>query len=791
MRKIGGLLFMLCSYFAQAQIVIQVVDEQHQNVIGAVVTIMPDSLINITNANGIVRYEQVSKGLKTLKVQFMGYESPVLQLDYTGDSLYREMTLQEKPALLDKVTIHGDKAKQDATLAMEYVNQSFLEAQQQDNLSATLDKLAGVSSITTGTGIGKPVIRGLSANRVLVTSNGIKQEGQQWGNDHGLEVDPYRVERLELVKGPASLQYGSDAMGGVINILPSAPPQHNSIAANWKNTYKTNNQQWASSLKVGANRKDWFITGRYTYLRSGDYQVPASQFTYNGYVLPIENNRLKNTATKENHFSLHAGHSNQHHIIRLSYQRYQQQMGLFTGAIGIPRSYSLQHDDNYRDIDVPHQKVTHQKWSLEQTYFFKKSHLNINLGIQENDREERTFPEFHSTPDVDPGNTLALGLLLRTYTANAHLDQHLLDNLSLVVGGDAQYQENNIAGFDFLLPPFNTLRSGIYAITEFTPGKPDSAQQQNTLWQAGLRVDYGENHNAAAGRGVYSSGGNLLDSLRVNAQDQSFFNWSGSIGFRHKWTEKDLLFRGHLGKSFRLPYLNETASNGMHHGTFRHEVGTPGLQPEQGYQLDASLAYFSDKWQAELATYANYFANYIYLTPTARFSRLPEAGQLFEYAQHNAFYTGFEAEFTTQLHPMLALLHQWEYVWNINLETGLPLPFTPPASAYSQLNFQPANHYIFHDSRLWLSHEWAFAQNRVNRNELATPGYHVIGIGLRTSIHIQKQVFQIGIRVDNLLNTPYLKHLSRYRLLGLPEQGRNISLTLSIPLQKSLKTTPK
>jgi len=227
-----------------------------------------------------------------------------------------------------------------------------------------------------------------------------------------------------------------------------------------------------------------------------------------------------------------------------------------------------------------------------------------------------------------------------------------------------------------------------------------------------------------------------------------------------------------IGKSFRIPSPAETVSNGVHHGTFRHELGTPDLQSEHGYQLDISGAWRLPKNRLEVSTYFNYFDKFIYLRPTAKFSPLPDAGQLYQYTQNDAIYAGLEGSWQWDVFSFLQFRQNAEYVWNYNLDSRTPLPFTPPASIRTELEYHVSRLQKLENIYFNINSHYFFAQHRVDKNEPATPDYHLLSTGAGLSVGR----IQLNLEVQNLLNIKYLNHLSRYRILNIPEQGRNFIL---------------
>ncbi len=788
MRLFSFFLIIFLNSTAIGQISGVVLDENHTPLPSATILVLPDSLLTTTNGEGRFSFADVSHGSYELRTSYVGYGRDITFVQVVKDEVKDiRIVLYPDKQLLETIVVSEEHAKQEETLQTEHVHADFFQKNLEGTFAQSIEKLAGISAINVGVGIAKPVIRGLSSNRIIVNHQGIKQESQQWGSDHGLEIDQFDVERVEIIKGPGSLQYGSDGLGGVINIMPAKILSKNSLEGNIIGVYKTNNEHWGGSAKLGVNIEDWFLTARYSQQDFADYQVPSNIFSYNGFDLPILNERLKNTAGNESNISFSAGVKKNWGITRLNYSHYALEAGLFSGAVGVPRSYALTDDGNYRDIDVPQQKVDHYRISLNQTFFFGDDHLALDIGLQRNLRQEFSQPEFHSIPLSqleDPNDKLALELLLETFSIASHYELRTSLDWKNIVGINAQWQRNKRSGFEYLLPDFRTFRGGIYSITE-------KEIHENWLINGGLRLDLGHNDTEFYRQYVWDSNENIVDSLISPSTNDLFFNWSASVGTNLTLKDGKWILKANFGKSFRVPYPAETVSNGIHHGTFRHEMGTADLDSEHGYQIDLGAYWKFGKFNGNLAFYFNYFDNYIYLGPTfpARFSPLPESGQIFQYRQDDAIYTGFELQWNWDVMDWIALNQAVDFVQSYNPKTKLALPFTPQPAIRTDINFSPIESSWLEDFYIEISHQHHFAASgslRIDRSEQATPAYELWDLGVGSTLHFGKQEINIKCQVQNLLDTRYLAHLSRYRIINVPEQGRNIVLTIKVPFSGKL-----
>lgn len=746
---------------------------------GAAVEIHELDLTVLTDSSGTYHFKNLLPALYHLHITHIGYSASTVSVSVLEPNQTAHFTLKATSIELQEILVESNHFKTGAkehTLAMEILDAAFLRDKGRGTLAHALEDIPGLNSINTGVGIAKPVIRGMSHNRIIVSHQGIKQEGQQWGSDHGLEIDVFEPGRIEIIKGPSSLRYGSDGLGGVINIFSPRLPADNTLGGSFQSIYKSNNNLFGTSAMVQGNRDNRVFRVRLSAQDFADYKVPAKEFTYNSYILPIYDNRLKNTAGKEINFSLMTGIKRNWGYSTVTASNYHQKGALFVGAVGIPRSYQLTPDGNNRNIGLPYQQTNHLKVISNTSILLGSNWAEIDLGYQSNYRQEHSSPHAHGK---EQKGTQAHALHLQTLSANLRLYRQKKVSSS-VWGIQLEGQKNTRKGFEYLLPEFRRFGAGVYLTEEF------SWQNRYTL-SGGVRADYGVtdidetreliNREQMEPR-FYVRNENLL---------KHFGNLSGSLGFSW-YPSYDFNFKLNLGTSFRMPTPNELAVNGIHHGTFRHELGNAQLKSERGYQVDVNFSY-QKKFISLVATgFGAYYQDYIYLSPTSRFSSsldpdaFPEGGQIYQFTQNNAVYGG--GEFAVDFHPLhpLHIKSTFECVYNLNTDTRLPLPFTPPPAIFSEINYElDLERGILRDIQMGVNLRNTFAQSRTDRNETPTAGYHLIGARIGGKIHVGRFSAQLSLSGQNLTNRAYINHLSRYKLLNLPEQGRNFTINLFIP----------
>ncbi len=729
-----------------------------------------------TDLHGDFLISGLDHGKYILQFTYIGYDTLVVEVDLHSQDMHLDIQLKSSNIELGEVIVVGDHFRTgriEQSQTVQSIDAEFLKQQNSGTLINSIQKIPGINAINTGVGIAKPVIRGMSFNRVLVMDKGIKQEGQQWGADHGLEIDQYDPERLEIIKGPSSLLYGSDAIGGAIRILPPVLPAGDHLKGDFFATYKSNNQLIGTSLGLQGSKNDGFFRMRLSTQDFGDYTVPATSFIYNGYVLPIYNNQLKNTAGNERNFSMSGGIHKNWGATTLTVSNFHQKAGLFPGATGIPREYQLEDDGESRNIDLPRQLVNHLKIISNTILILGDNWMEMDLGYQYNDRKEEGEPHAHGyqpTPDGD----LALGLDLQTVSANIRYSSSLSEKMSGIIGLQGQWQDNKQVGFEFLLPSFRSGNVGAYLYQEFMPNHQFSLS-------AGIRYDYGFRDIDEHVEPDYSTPVENDSILRNPEIERHFNDLSAAIGFSY-YPGINFNTKVNIGTSFRMPAPAELSSNGVHHGTFRHERGNPDLNSERGIQADWNLTYQKNRLYSLFTTFIGYFDNYIYLAPQSEFSTLPAGGQIYQYTQHDALFTGFEFDIEYEFIKNLYFRTAAEYVWNKNLETRLPLPFTPPFSIYGELEYgkSAANSWIDYYF-INVNYHYYADQNRVDRNERPTPEYDLLTVSAGFDFRLENQIARFRLSVHNLLDKAFMNHLSRYRLLNLPEQGRNIVVSIRMP----------
>ncbi len=658
---------------------------------------------------------------------------------------------------LDEMVISGSAAPrvEVATLPVVSVSPGELSLHMGHSLMDALSHTEGVQSMDIGVGFSKPMIRGLGFQRVVVTENGVKQEGQQWGADHGLEIDAFHVDGVRVVKGPASVLYGSDAMGGVIEILPTKIPLRDTLYGECLAQHQSVSTGLSGSAMLAWKKSRVFSQIRYTERHWGDYYVPADSFTYLTMRLPIIGRRLKNTAGIERSGNGLIAYRCKKYEGRLNFSDNYQKSGFFSGAHGIPDHNNLQPDDSRWNIDLPYSVVNHLKVSSNNRWTTDKFQTTFVWTYQRNHREE--WSRFHThvvgqqAPEVDPDKELMLDL--QTVSSKLQLRLTHSDVWEHYVGISSMWQKNGIGGYGFLIPSYRRSEYGVYYLANYT---------LNNTWvlNASARYDIGHIQTNEHGSDV-------------GAVDRNFNDYSLALGAAFSPTSQQ---KWHLsfGRAYRLPSANELTSNGVHHGAFRHELGDSSLVGERGWQADVSYSFQNKRWDLSVSPFFSYYPHFISLHPTGRWSELPDAGQIYQYVDARATFCGGEARVKVKLVRDFYYEFSGEYVNSFDYDSHTATPFSPPASMRNTLSWEAKRWQTYAECHSVAS------QKRVCHNEDETPGYNLMNVGGKVDFPMDKRNLSFLVNVRNLLNTFYLNHLNFYRKIDLPESGIDIQTTIRL-----------
>ena len=743
------------------------------------------------NAEGSFSFSGIDGGNYLIEVSYIGFstfrDSLVVKDDMT------DLVLALKPRLeqLQEVVIKGSYAetlKKENPLNVEIVNNEFIRNNLGGSLMTSLDRLPGVGAIEIGSGQSKPVIRGLSFNRVAVMENGIKHQAQQWGAEHGLEIDQYSVDRLEVIKGPASLTYGSDAIGGIIDIRKDVVPQRQSLGGSFNMSYRSNNSSVGGSVNIFGRSDKTFFDARLSMTGYGDFRIPSDHVNVYSFRVPLNNNRLRNTAGNEWAAHLSGGYITEDLSSVFYISNIRSESGFFANAHGLePRNVDDEaHDRSHRDILKPYHEVNHFKISNRTVKIWPEHQLQVETGFQRNLRKEWSdYVDHGYMPAVYPEELPIPFDLERqfdkmTFTLNAK-DEIRLYGHRLSIGLNSEYQDNRIGGWGFIVPAFRQLTTGLFIYDKYR-------LNEKLMLHAGIRYDLGKINIDEYTDWFPSLSGEVGDSLYVQRSgniNRLFNNLSWALGINYN-TEFFTL-KANAGKSFRMPLAHELASNGVNYQRFSYQKGDPELKPEVSYQLDLTLELNYPRWAVQISPFINYFPNYIYLNPTPDYDYLYGAGILvYIYTESEVIRSGGE------LHAHYVILKGLkagmiaEYIFPEQLsgsKAGFTLPFSPPPSMLLNLSYSPVlKSKVLAEPYFSIDLKMTGSQERIVPPERITQGYQVLNLSFGTKLKWGERFVEMNMQLQNLLNEKYFNHSSFYRLIDVPEPGRNFVVSVKVPI---------
>jgi iron complex outermembrane receptor protein len=778
---------------------------------GATVQVLDLKLGLVTDTSGNFRFQHLPAGNFLVGINFIGYK-PISKTVSFNTDVKQSFKLEQSYAEANDVVVTGQSKAtliKRSPVPIVAVSHAYLVENLNTNAIDALVKIPGVRAVTTGPNVSKPFIRGLGYNRILTLFDGVRQEGQQWGDEHGIEVDAYNEQRVEIIKGPASLSYGSDALAGVVNIIPTQPAPEGKMIGDVTSDYQSNNKYIGGSAMLGATKNGLEWMGRISHKQAVDYQDK-----YDG--------RVFGTAFRETDANASVGLHRSWGYLHLNFVLFDDTQeipdgsrdsatGKFTRQISeadTVRQIVSQSDLNSYKIEPLHQHVQHYRLYWSNNFILGNSQLAVNFGYQYSHRQEFSHPVLSGIP--------GLNLKLNTYTYDVKYHFAEKNNWDVSTGINGMYQTNNtLGGTEFIIPDYHQFDIGGFFTAKKSIDKLDLA--------GGIRYDVRSFKNDQ----LYTSANPVtgFDMPVYNADtvgaDKVFSNYSktfsgvsGSLGGTYNFNEQFSL-KANLSRGFRAPNIAEISANGVHPGTNIYQIGNPNFKPEFSFQQDLGFAYSSKYVVVNVDVFNNTIYNYIYnqklTNPDGSDLILVPGNQTFQFQAAKAHLYGGEA--SIDIHP-IKILHfenSISVVYGDNKgvagkavsDSAKYLPFIPPTHGISELRLD------FSDKNLHFTKGFAkveaeyFAdQNRAYiafGTETRTPCYTLINAGLGGTFNNKKgkPFCSVYLLANNIFDVAYQDHLSRLKYFidnpanlpnktGIYNMGRNLSIKLDFPLNFDL-----
>lgn len=693
---------------------------------------------------GNFKVANIPEGHTTIEVRAAGFED--LKTDfYFQSGQINLISLERSHRELDKVIVSTFGVLQGENITnVERIGMGDL-MKIPTSIGESLSNIPGVAQGGAGGGISKPVIRGLSGNRVVTYLNGLRVENQQWGADHGLPITELGIGSVEVIKGPSSLLYGPDALGGVIYFVdePYAPRNTISAFGQTRSEFATMSTSNMAGFKISKEKIRLNLYGGYD--NYADFRLPTGQFA--------QNSRYSQASGK-----MAMGYNHKNWVMNLRYNFFHGRYGIPGHTHdSIPDYSSFQVNEQSRAISIPAQVVNNHYVLFENKFQFDEHFLMVSIGNTFNNTRE--FEEKITIP--------AINLQLNSTTYNLRWKTHLLDHkLSLIAGVQGMYQLNlnDEKAEDFLIPDAVLNDIGGYFLMVGSVKKWKA--------QAGIRYDH---------RSVETL--NSFNGVEDFKRDFAGVNYSAGLA---RIGDKSTI-RFNVSSGFRSPHTSELLADGAHHGSFRYEIGHQNLTTERATQFDFSYAIHLHDIEFVINPFYTTISNYILIE---EIDSMIEGMRVFAYDQiPSAILYGGDIGF--HYHPHFAHpLHiesSFSMVYGED-EDKNPLTLIPANRINTQLRFNFNKKSSFGLKDIIVQHIYTARQDRVGLLETPTGEYHLLNAGINFELEKEKTTSVLSVGGRNLLNQRYFNHLSGLKNIQMPNPGINFYISLKINFNNNTKT---
>jgi len=704
----------------------RITDQSGKPLYQARVTVLEANRTTSTDLEGHYAFPGLPGGTYGVSFSAIGYAPQVQRVTLADDVI---LDIELKASLVELPDIQVTAAPVATTSLtspqpVSVLGGSDLQSSRSPTLGETISSLPGVRSFSTGAGIGKPVIRGLSSNRVLVLADGERVESQQWGDEHGPQIEAGEADRIEVIRGPASVLYGSDALGGVVNVvtppLPDALGREAFVGGRAIASYSSNNEQPDGTLAVEGASGGLGFRGSFTGRTGSDVRTPAGELFNSGLW----------TVNGSGTVGYRGGWGS-------------------VGATYVHRDEKVEiHEDPAEEAGAtPFQRIGDDRLNLSGSLPVGQSHLDIDIGAARNRRRE--FEEAGAS-DV------ALGLLSRTYTTDLRLHHAPVGRVAGIIGISGLRNSFEKFGEETLIPDNAYNNLGLYAFEQAELGR----------WNLSLGGRYDYRRLTVEDDA----------ELGVTAQRRTWNSVTGNLGALYRVAEPVALVFN-LGRGYRAPTAFDLFSNGVHEGTVRFERGDSTLENETSINTDLALRVQTSHLTAELGGFANYIDNFIFPDPTGELD--PESGfQIFQIGQGNARLTGFEAAMEYHATTWLHLRGTADYTRGQNTSTDTPLPFIPAFRATYSIKLEGGDQGRFQHTYFSIGGESNARQTHLDPEDFAPEGYTLVNLGAGVVLPMGERTLALDVQLRNAFDKEYASFLSRYKTYAL-DPGRNFVVRLS------------
>lgn len=732
---ISLMLFVFIASKSQNIIKGRITDQDNNPLMGASIYIPELSKGSIANENGYYEIQNIPNGKIKFQYSYIGFATQIKSLHLHDQRFDLDIEMQRTAVEAQEIVITTgySTAQHENASKVEMLKIDQKSIKNSGNFMESLTKIPGVDMISKGPGVTKPVIRGLSMNDVLVLNNGVRFENYQYSDHHPLGIDEFGIESVEIIKGPASLLYGSDAIGGVINFIKEKPAPIGNIGGDYNIQLHSNSRGVVHNFGIKGSSKKFSGGLRFGSKSHEDFLQGGGQW-------------VPNTRFNELSFKSNMGISDKLGSFKFYYDYNKQKLGL-------AEEHAIEDiTERGRKNEIFYQQLTTHLLSSQNKFYLDDYKLGVSAAYQNSE-----LIHFGEENEYE----LQMQLKTLTYETKLHIPSDI--NSEYILGFQGMYQENENTNNreTILLPDATTNSFGFFGLIQKT-------FFDELKVQTGIRYDRKTLESVAVGLPASNTYRPVLN--------KSYGSFSGSIGATYR-TIQNLIFRANFASAYRTPNLAELTSNGPHEE--RYEIGDANLNPERAYEADLSLHYHIDNLTFDIAGFYNTVDNFIYISPT---DEEVDGLNVFRYKQANSLLYG--GEFGIHFHPEhLDWLHIKTIFSSVvgKQKGGDYLPFIPAHKLNFELRFEKMKVLFLKQAYIQANSNIAFEQNNASPDEQATAGYSLFDLSFGGTIKMMNQSASLNITVSNLFDKKYIDHLSTLKESGFFNPGRNISLSLKIP----------
>lgn len=721
----------------------------------------------LADSVGFYQFVGMCPGEYTFECRHIGCLPLTINLTVSSNMEYN-FYHEHIPNQLGEVEVKTERSGYRAIQGSERLTEKQLQLKQGKSLAEMLNGMSGVSVLRNGSTIGKPVVRGLHSNRLLIMNNGVRLEGQQWGNEHAPEIDPYLATRIQLVKGASSVRFGSDAIAGVVLVEPPAIRSAPGISGRINLAAISNGRAGVgNAILEGRLKKIPSLSWRAqtTFKRSGNVTTP----TY----------YLKNTGLFEWNYSATGMYQHGRIQSEIYYSRFQSEIGIFSGAhignltdlnLALQSEVPAESAGFTYDIGRPSQVINHEMTKasigiqLRQT-----SRIKVIYARQYNDRKEfdKHIPLNDSLAAL---NRAALRFELTTHTLETLYESAIGKNFYHTWGAQGIAQANTYEG-RFFIPNFRKNGIGFFAIERF------HRNDARTEWELGMRYD-------AMKQEVF-----IREGTEVVVLPNRYQNFSANAGMVFVRNAKET-YRFNIASAWRPPAINELYSDGLHHGVAAIEYGDQYLRTERSFGLELSGEISGEFFRIESQPFLQYIRNFIFLQPEdLPVLTIRGAFPAFHYAQTDAVLAGHDTRLTFDFRKHYRIGIKSSLLRATDAETGKHI-VQMPSDAYEIFGEIHADrwnrlHHVFLKAEVqYRNKQWRVAATEDFAGSPAA--YTLCNLQLGFDMPIQENFMSISLACDNIFNLSYRDYLNRFRYYS-DEMGRSFVIRFSMPFDLSNK----